>query len=156
MAEPDAAVEAARLSHLRRAQWDEAFTNAAQGNRLGELKLAVANGANVDAIGGNGMSAAHWACQDHRVELLQYLVEQTACTLNAVDSEGYTPLLIAAEKGHVECVRLLVRGARAAGDACDVGVRLADGYTALRIAAEEAQRGSQRHAAVASLLQQAS
>ena len=85
--------------------------------------------------------------------MLRYLVRETACTLSAVDKEGYTPLHIAAEKGNVECVRVLVEGPRpAGGPPCDLGRCLEDGYTALRLADARAQRGSQRHAFIASIL----
>ena len=105
------------LSHLHRARWDERFIDAASAGRLSELRHAVANGASVDTVGGreSRMTAAHWACQDDRVEVLRYLVSETACTLNALDSDRYAPLHIAVEKGHVECVRVLVESARPAG-----------------------------------------
>ena len=75
MAEADAVSDASKLSHIHRAQQGAQLIEGAQRGDLEAVRLAAARGASVDAISDfSAMSAAHCACQDDRVPLLQYIV----------------------------------------------------------------------------------
>ena len=135
MAAADAATDGALLAAVHTAEWGQKFYFAAQAGKVDEMRAALGHGADVETTGGDRMAAVHWACQNDACAALAFLVGETACSLNAKDKQGYAPLHIAVEKGHVECVRLLTTGARfAGGEACDLALKLSDGYTPLMLA----------------------
>jgi ankyrin repeat protein len=66
------------------------------------------------------------ACEEHKVEAAQLLLEYTS-NVNAADHDGCTPLTQAIEAGNISLVRMLLDATPPA----DVNLRLSDGRTAL-------------------------
>lgn len=59
-----------------------------------------------------GMRPLHWACTEGSIPHVSQLLKNNPATLHATDASGCTPLLIAAQYGHVQVVAyLLQRGA---------------------------------------------
>ncbi|KAF0688050.1 hypothetical protein As57867_020233, partial [Aphanomyces stellatus] len=60
-------------------------------------------------LGGNlGMSALHLACMEGHESVVTFLLAQSGCDINAKDGELNTPLMLAARKGRLEIVQLLL------------------------------------------------
>ena len=155
MAETDASADGAVLASVHTAAWGRKFHSAAGSGKVDEMREALGHGADVDTTLGDRMAAVHWACQADQRAALAYLVSETSCKLNAKDKQGYAPLHIAVEKGHVECVRILVTGGRfAGGEAANLTLTLSDGYTPLMLALAMSKK-SASHREIADLLRQA-
>jgi hypothetical protein len=59
---------------------------------------------------GTGMTALHWACTEAgAIPVVSYLLQQRAALLETRDTSGCTPLLIAAQYGHVETAAYLLQ-----------------------------------------------
>ena len=56
-----------------------------------------------------GMNALHQAAQGGHIKTIQYLAPKMASLLHSTDHQGYTVLHFAAEKGHAEVVRTLIK-----------------------------------------------
>jgi|GEM_PF-6461478 len=56
---------------------------------------------------GEGYTAVHFAAWDGKDEILAFLLEAGA-KADVVGEDGYTPLLLAAASGHLDCVEILV------------------------------------------------
>jgi hypothetical protein len=155
MAAADEAADAAVLAAVHTAAWSRKFHSAAGSGKVEVMLAALGHGADVDTTLDGRMAAVHWACQNDQRAVLGFLVSETKCKLNAKDKEGYAPLHIAVEKGHVECVRALVTGSRlAGGESCNLTLTMSDGYTPLMLALSMAKR-SAHHREIADLLRQA-
>ena len=155
MAAADAAADAAVLTAVHTAAWSRKFHSAAGSGKVEVMRAALGHGADVDTTLDDRMAGVHWACQNDQRAVLGFLASETKCKLNAKDKQGYAPLHIAVEKGHVECVRTLVTGSRlAGGDSCNLTLTLSDGCTPLMLALSMAKR-SARHREIADLLRQA-
>ncbi|KAF0683085.1 Aste57867_24865 [Aphanomyces stellatus] len=55
-----------------------------------------------------GMSALHLACMEGHESVVTFLLAQSGCDINAKDGELNTPLMLAARKGRLEIVQLLL------------------------------------------------
>ena len=76
----------------------------------------------------NSYTALHWACYGGHAATLALLLDAGA-SIGTRDHGGFTPLMRAASKGRVECVKLLIeRG----GDALDLDATTAGNLTALQ------------------------
>ncbi len=73
-------------------------------------------------------TAAHLAANLGKIEILRYLIEQDA-ELNLRDSKGWTPLILAALGGEVDCVTALLKS-----DRVDVLAADKNGQNALKFA----------------------
>eukprot|EP00211_Chloroparvula_japonica_P005047 CAMPEP_0119155876 /NCGR_PEP_ID=MMETSP1310-20130426/51973_1 /TAXON_ID=464262 /ORGANISM="Genus nov. species nov., Strain RCC2339" /LENGTH=858 /DNA_ID=CAMNT_0007148483 /DNA_START=92 /DNA_END=2665 /DNA_ORIENTATION=- len=62
----------------------------------------------VNSLDAEGRTAAHYAVAGGHVHVLNHLVVKGRANLNLQDKDGTTPLLIAASKSHVECLRFLI------------------------------------------------
>jgi ankyrin repeat protein len=62
----------------------------------------------------HGMTPLHWAtCSNNGLEAARYLLEDRKVSVDAKDSEGRTPLALAANKGYLETVKYLIEQAKA-------------------------------------------
>ncbi len=57
----------------------------------------------------DGMNALHLAAMGGHIKTIQYLAPKMASLLHSTDHQGYTVLHFAAEKGHAEVVRTLIK-----------------------------------------------
>ncbi|XP_047100871.1 ankyrin repeat domain-containing protein 65-like [Schistocerca piceifrons] len=101
---------------------------------VGELRALLAAGTDVEARGGWGWTALHWAAVRGDVEVARLLVEAGA-DVNARESsrEQMMPLHLAAERGGAAVARLLLQAN------ADPNVRDSDGWTPLHWAAYSGQ-----------------
>ncbi|XP_063406214.1 kinase D-interacting substrate of 220 kDa-like [Mytilus trossulus] len=120
--------------------WNEfqKFIEAAKNGRVEELKLCLANGANIDFKDYSGQTALMWAAWWGHVEVCQLLLENR-CNKDITDVYGETALMWAASRGHVEVCRLLLE------NSCKTDITDRYGRTALHLAAEEGQLQTTRY-----------
>lgn len=90
----------------------------------------------------DGLSCLHFAARGGRLDVTTLLLRETTRTesltevdINGVTSEGRTPLMLAADAGHEECVRLLL------SEGSDTLVTSVEGYTALHLASVRGHDG---------------
>ena len=90
----------------------------------------IEHGADVDLQNENGNTALHYALygSDVSCEILSCLIGSGA-DVNGVNKVKHTPLMIAAKRGHLNALTLLIKHG-----AHDVDLRDSDGYTALHYA----------------------
>ncbi|MCY4400187.1 MAG: ankyrin repeat domain-containing protein [Gemmatimonadetes bacterium] len=86
---------------------------AMRGDRVAVREL-LADGADVNAAQGDGMTALHWAAEHGDVELARMLLHAGAAVAPATRIGSYAPLHIAARNGHTSLAVLLLE---AGGDA---------------------------------------
>jgi ankyrin repeat protein len=92
---------------------------------LALLKQAV----EVNAAQGDGMTALHWAAMNNDADLAQLLLYASANVRATTRIGGYTPLLLAAERGYADVMQPLIKGG------ADVNAKTANGTTPLMFAA---------------------
>ncbi|XP_076083709.1 uncharacterized protein LOC143054574 [Mytilus galloprovincialis] len=109
------------------ASWNYKLIVAAEKGRVEELKLCLANGANIDYQVG-GYTALMEAASEGHVEVCQLLLENR-CNKDITNDGGWTALMFAASGGHVEVSRLLLE------NRCNKDITNDTGYTALMLAA---------------------
>lgn len=136
---------AAKYGHLRAVKWlikagadINRKTNdlscplyaAVDGGHKDVIELLVRNGAEVNGTYSlSGWSCLHQAVYKGHIEIVRYLV--SLCTLEAVDDYGITPLFVAAQYGHHQCLDIL------ANAGANVNCQANDLATPLLIAAQE-------------------
>ncbi|XP_046983444.1 poly [ADP-ribose] polymerase tankyrase-1-like isoform X1 [Schistocerca americana] len=129
---PDEAT-VSQMRSLSAGERDRRLVQAAEEGAVGELRALIAAGADVEARGGLGRTALHWAAGRGDVEAARLLVGAGAA-VDARDDDGWTPLHVAAYNGRAEvAAALLVAGA-------DRGATTRGGQTALDLARESAYR----------------
>ncbi len=83
---------------------------AAQFNKIKFIKLFCENGADIDIVsqGKNiGNTAIKIAAWHGYTEIVEFLLQQGSC-VNHQDNNGYTPLIKACIRNHIECIKLLL------------------------------------------------
>ena len=66
-------------------------------------------GIDLDCSDNGGYTAMHYACMTSSVAVLRMLLAaQSQGSINKRDNLGRTPLMLALDNGHVECVRMMV------------------------------------------------
>ncbi|RWW55245.1 hypothetical protein BHE74_00038127 [Ensete ventricosum] len=99
------------------------------------LELALEKGS------AGGFHALHFAARRGDMAALR-LLSKTGWDVNALDGDGYTPVMLAAREGHAEACQLLIRqGAR-----CDVETRR--GETAVSLARSNAKLGREAESVI--------
>jgi ankyrin repeat protein len=106
-----------------------AVANAAMQGDTATLRKLVADGADVNAAQGDGMTALHWAAEHGDVAMANVLIRAHANLKAATRVGWYTPLHVASKDGNAPVVRALIK----AGS--DVNAATATGATALHLAA---------------------
>ena len=101
---------------------------AAQKGHVSVATFLIEHGANVDLQDENGNTALHHTLygSDVSCEILSCLTGSGA-DVNGVNKVKHTPLMIAAKRGHLNALTLLIKHG-----AHDVDLQDSDGYTALR------------------------
>lgn len=109
---------------------DAPLADAAAQEDVARVEALLAEGADVNASQGDGMTALHWAARHGSVEMTDLLLEAGAEPERTTRLGAYTPLHMAAELGRDAVVgRLIEAGA-------DVSAVTSTGVTALHFAAE--------------------
>eukprot|EP00698_Gefionella_okellyi_P013851 TRINITY_DN3825_c0_g1_i1.p1 TRINITY_DN3825_c0_g1~~TRINITY_DN3825_c0_g1_i1.p1 ORF type:complete len:694 (+),score=214.97 TRINITY_DN3825_c0_g1_i1:156-2237(+) len=82
--------------------------SAAQGLAISDVYAALAEGADINAVDGNGNAMIHIACIRQSTELLQIALEKGA-NVNICDHRGNTPLHIAARRNDPDIATTLIQ-----------------------------------------------
>jgi ankyrin repeat protein len=96
------------LMEKENSYWDTPLAIAAEARQLGVVKLLVQRGADINASGGAGWTALHYAAGWGRKEMVAFLLSkgaQARCT----DEDGETPLRAAFMAGQVRVMKMLLQ-----------------------------------------------
>jgi ankyrin repeat protein len=108
----DYRVKMAKPSTSGRKDADSQLQQAAHDGDFENVKSAIENGADVEAIDGRGMKAIHWAALRGHKEIVEILLEKGA-DVNGKNSAEWTAIMHASMEGHIEIVKLLLdKGAK--------------------------------------------
>ena len=72
------------------------------------MKVLIQNGADVNAVDKNKLTALHIAAKKGHVDVAKVLI-QNGADVNAVDKNKFTALHFAAENGHVDVAKVLIQ-----------------------------------------------
>lgn len=76
------------------------------------LEIFLSKGADIGVLGSQNETALHWAMEPHLLDTFTWLLVLNIIDVDAKDTQGRTPLLMAAALGYVEhCTLLLDHGA---------------------------------------------
>ncbi|MGQ0734743.1 MAG: ankyrin repeat domain-containing protein [Acidobacteriota bacterium] len=103
--------------------------DAARAGDRAAARERLSQGADVNAVQGDGLTALHWAALSGDSELATMLIVAGANLRAQTRFGAYTPLHVASEAGRADLVRLLVRAG------ADIHAVTATGATALMLAA---------------------
>jgi uncharacterized protein len=103
--------------------------DAAQAGDKVAVRALLKQAVEVNAAQGDGMTALHWAAMNNDAELAQLLLYASANVRATTRIGGYTPLLLAAERGYAEVLEPLIKGG------ADVNAKTSNGTTPLMFAA---------------------
>ena len=95
------------------------------------VKFLISQGCDVRNKDSNGQTVLHNACQEGKLELAQYLVENYSDMLTIRDNAGRSPYVVAGYSGSVELVNYLT------SKGCDVMEKSSNGWTVLHNACKE-------------------
>ncbi|WP_420634422.1 ankyrin repeat domain-containing protein [Candidatus Palauibacter sp.] len=119
---------------------DSPVADAAMAGDLARVEALLADGADVSAPQGDGMTALHWAARSADARLARLLLGAGADVTATTRIGAYTALHMASEVGSAEVVELLlVGGAAQTATTEEVG-----GATPLHLAADAGSRGAVR------------
>lgn len=93
------------------------------------LRSLLKQGADVNAMSGDGMTGLHWAAARGDAAMAEMLVVAGANVAAATRFGGYTPLIVAAERGYAAVVQALIKAG------ADVNATTLRGTTPLMLAA---------------------
>lgn len=80
---------------------------AAEAGDVEELRRLIKEGANIDAVTGEGFTALMMALSQNRFDAAMVLIESGA-NLTSATAEGFTPLAYGADKGNPDVVRAMI------------------------------------------------
>ena len=89
--------------------WDKELFNAAKEGKIVDLKLALANDADVNIQLAGDCTPLIIACGTKQTEAIALLMATGKCKLEIADGKGRTALLVASTLGVVETVKLLLK-----------------------------------------------
>lgn len=108
-------------AHKSNSETHMALIRAAQEGSLPKAQEAIAAGASILFTDEQGLTAAHWAAQRGRAEMLPLLANERVC--NTLDTLGRAPLHLAARSGDLVSVEALLSISDAAVNAPDLNER---------------------------------
>jgi len=76
---------------------------------MGPIEAAIAAGADINAKDKLGYTALHLAIKNKKAELIHKLITMEGIDLNAKTNKGFTPMLVAAWKGNLATVQVLIK-----------------------------------------------
>ncbi|XP_065826100.1 uncharacterized protein [Oscarella lobularis] len=101
---------------------------ACQEGHLLMAKLLVSKNCSVKIQSKRGSTTLHVASFYGRTAVTQYLIDHCGVNVDDQDNNGWTSLMMACEKGHLDTVQLLI------SKQCDTNIRTKNGWTALHAA----------------------
>jgi len=107
-----------------------AIADAAMKGDRDAVRALLKQAADVNAAQGDGMTALHWAAMKNDAELAQTLLYAGANARALTRIGGYTPLILAAQRGNAAVIEPLVKGG------ADVNAKTGNGTTPLMFAAQ--------------------
>ena len=107
-----------------------AIADAAMNGDRDAVRALLKHAADVNAAQGDGMTALHWAAMKNDAELAQTLLYAGANARALTRIGGYTPLILAAQRGNAAVIEPLVKGG------ADVNAKTTNGTTPLMFAAQ--------------------
>lgn len=99
------------------------------------IRLCLKKGADINRLDATGRSVLSHACMQGKEDIVAFLLQEDNLERNLPDNNGDTPLNLAAARGHLCCLELLVRSL--AKDGIPVDYRNKQGCTALLLATKE-------------------
>ncbi|MDR1941002.1 MAG: ankyrin repeat domain-containing protein [Endomicrobium sp.] len=87
---------------------DYALLKACKLGNLSAMKLLLRAGADPDILDAKGRGLIFYAAQKNNGVLLEFVFNSSKVKINAVDEDGYTPLMLAVEAGNLQGVTFLV------------------------------------------------
>ena len=93
---------------LAAASADAPIADASMRNDAAQVRLLVANGGEVNAAHGDGMTGLHWAAENGNSEIANILLESEADVEAVTRLGAYRPLHLAARQGHTSVIQLLL------------------------------------------------
>ena len=84
------------------------IADAARGDDIEAVRALIADGADVNAAHGDGMTGLHWAALNGNGEMARLLIDAGATLEAATRLGAHTPLHVAAKEGHGAVVEILV------------------------------------------------
>ncbi|XP_046330942.1 ankyrin repeat domain-containing protein 17-like isoform X2 [Haliotis rufescens] len=82
---------------------------AAWKGRRGVFGLLVSRGADASLQDANSNNILHWASHGGNVDMVQCVISRRLVDINSRGNHGYSPVMMAAERGHKEVVTLLAQ-----------------------------------------------
>ncbi|XP_046546810.1 ankyrin repeat domain-containing protein 50-like [Haliotis rubra] len=101
---------------------------AAEGGHRGVFDLLVSKGADLSLKDTSNNNILHMACRGGCVEIVRRVISDNISGINSTGSNGRTPLMVAAERGHTTVIGVLKQ------HGCDLSVTDADRNNLLHIA----------------------
>jgi ankyrin repeat protein len=87
---------------------DAPIADASMRNDVAQVRLLVANGAELNAAHGDGMTGLHWAAENGNPEIASILLESGADVEAVTRLGAYRPLHLAARRGDASVIQLLL------------------------------------------------
>lgn len=112
--------------------------DAAMRGDVAQVEVLIAEGADINAAQGDGMTALHWAASHGNAEMASLLVGHGADITAGTRVGSHTPVHVAASRAHSEVVRVLLEAG------ADPAARTSTGATPLHFAADAGDAASIR------------
>ncbi|MDR2426542.1 MAG: ankyrin repeat domain-containing protein [Endomicrobium sp.] len=87
---------------------DYALIKACKLGNIEAMRLLIATGANVSVVDAKGRGLLFYAAERNDIVVLEFVYPYNKKMLNAADNDGFTPLMVAAERGNMHGVKFLV------------------------------------------------
>ncbi len=106
---------------LSDAATESSIADAARGDDIEAVRALIADGADVNAAHGDGMTGLHWAALNGNGEMARLLIDAGAMLEAATRLGAHTPLHVAAKEGHGEVVAILAEAGADPAAATETG-----------------------------------
>ncbi|MDR2192343.1 MAG: ankyrin repeat domain-containing protein [Endomicrobium sp.] len=87
---------------------DYALIKACKLGNIEAIRLLIKAGADVSVIDARGRGLLFYAASRNDVAVLEFIYPYNKRMLNSIDDDGFTPLMVAVERGNIHGVRFLV------------------------------------------------